>query len=389
MRKVKIGLITAPGFSSQFTKNIIEILKIKLKESVSNNVNWEIYMEKNSVIGSAEHVNQCVDLSNNIKKENQWNYATCITDLPSISNHKVVISDFSSQNKTGLISLPSLGVFNLKNKLCESLNYMIYAFYFSQEITDNKNIKYYNSHLKQKVSKVVPSEKTSANNRYIYKYTLIGFIYLIMGMVMANRPWKAVFAFKKILSLGFATGTYISIFSTPWQLSIEFSFMRFILLMIISIGGIILWLIYAHNLWEKASSKSQKQYRYLYNTTTFITLLNINVINYIFLFLLLSLSSYFFVPDSLFDSMAKPNTHNDIQNFLRLSWFTTSVGLIAGAFGSTIENKEVVQEMTYSSRQSQRTQEVNKQYKQEEEFSKKSTREEKHEGEEQSHKEGS
>ncbi|MGS5042064.1 hypothetical protein ACVDHH_14085 [Staphylococcus saprophyticus] len=46
MRNVKIGLITAPGFSSQFTKKIIENFKIKLKESVSNYVNWEIYMER-------------------------------------------------------------------------------------------------------------------------------------------------------------------------------------------------------------------------------------------------------------------------------------------------------------------------------------------------------
>ena len=40
----------------------------------------------------------------------------------------------------------------------------------------------------------------------------------VLGMTYANQPWKAIGAFKKIISLGFATGTYVSIFSTPWQI---------------------------------------------------------------------------------------------------------------------------------------------------------------------------
>lgn len=387
MTTIKIGLIAAPGFATDITKNIEKAFKKMLRENISTNIDWELKIQINSVTGSAEHVHKCVDFANKIKEKNDWDYAICITDLPSMSNAKTVVSDLSSENKTGLISLPALGWIKLQKKLCHSLLFMVKSFYYSTQFTNNIYIKDYKKAMPEKIKKVEPNEKGSTDNRFIYQSIIVGFMKLICGMTFANRPWKAIFSFKKILALSFATGTYISIFSTPWQLSSEFSILRFVFLTIISLGGIMFWLIYAHHLWEHPSSKSQRKYRYIYNATTFFTLLSINILNYLFLFILLSLSAYFFVPNSLFETMTTSNTNNNFQNFIRLSWFTTSVGLLAGAFGSTMEKEEVVQEMAYSSRQKKRAVEVNKQYEKEKEFKKRSNREEAHEGKAQSHKE--
>ena len=71
----------------------------------------------------------------------------------------------------------------------------------------------------------------------------------------------------KIISVSFATGTYISIFSTPWDISLDYDYWRFILLMFMSIFGMVGWLIYSYNLWERKNPKTQKLYRYIYNFT--------------------------------------------------------------------------------------------------------------------------
>src|SRR5699024_12491021 len=100
---------------------------------------------------------------------------------------------------------------------------------------------------------------------------------IVLSLVLAfivytNKPCKTLCSFKTILTLAFATVTYISIFSIPWQLSVAYTPARFILLMSLSMTGMVVWMIFAHHVWEKSTSKTQVQYRRLYNMTTVLTL---------------------------------------------------------------------------------------------------------------------
>ena len=53
-------------------------------------------------------------------REHQWDYVVCLTDLPSISDNKVVVSDFNSDKHVAMLSLPSLGFIDLKRKLVKT-----------------------------------------------------------------------------------------------------------------------------------------------------------------------------------------------------------------------------------------------------------------------------
>lgn len=96
-----------------------------------------------------------------------------------------------------------------------------------------------------------------------------------------------------------------------------------------------------------------------------------------------------FVPDNLFQLWGKADGDNSFLNYLRLTWFITSVGLLAGALGSVLEGDEKMKELTYSSRQFARSQKIDEQLEKEEASSNYKEREEQHEGQVQSHKEGS
>ena len=109
--------------------------------------------------------------------------------------------------------------------------------------------------------------------------------------------------------------------------------------MIISILGMAGWLLYAHQLFEEKTAKSQRVYRYVYNATTLLTLVIITLMNYVVLYLLLSISISLFVPVSLFNSWTSANPDFTFINYLKLLWFVSSLGLLAGAMGSTVENE--------------------------------------------------
>ena len=136
-----------------------------------------------------------------------------------------------------------------------------------------------------------------------------------------------IFNFKKIISVAFATGTYVSIFSMPWELSVIYSPLRLIILMVIAILGMAGWLFYAHQLIEKKTAKSQRVYRYIYNSTTLVTLSLITLINYVILYLLLIISITLFVPVELFNSWTSAQAQFTFSNYMRLIWFVSSLGL--------------------------------------------------------------
>ena len=73
--------------------------------------------------------------------------------------------------------------------------------------------------------------------------------------------------------------------------------------------------------------------------------------NYVVLYLLLSISISLFVPVSLFNSWTSANPDFTFINYLKLLWFVSSLGLLAGAMGSTVENEEKIRRITYSYRQ--------------------------------------
>ena len=344
---------TFTRYSASTCKNIITNVKQLLSKRTKHN-RWNFEIKVDLMIGSAEDVHESVEKAAQIKEAHQWDYVVCLTDLPSISDNKVVVSDFNSDKHVAMLSLPSLGFIDLKRKLVKTMTSLIEQLYYNQP--KNKNAP----HPFVRVKAVEPDEDSTSKQRYINILFIISWIQLIGGLTRANQPWKNIFNFKKIISVAFATGTYVSIFSMPWELSVIYSPLRLIILMVIAILGMAGWLFYAHQLIEKKTAKSQRVYRYIYNSTTLVTLSLITLINYVILYLLLIISITLFVPVELFNSWTSAQAQFTFSNYMRLIWFVSSLGLLAGAMGSTVENEEKIRRITYSYRQYHRYKKLSK-----------------------------
>ncbi|MDW8544574.1 hypothetical protein [Staphylococcus pseudoxylosus] len=353
MNQIVVGLVPSPGLPEKITYKIIDGLATHIKKGTNWEINLKFEIKTDPITDTSEQINKAMNIANHIKEKNDWDYIICLTDLPRFSNKKTIISDMNIYQKTALIFLPSLGAFNIKVKthhiIIDVLNYLI-SNTVQHKIKQLKTTRI-QSNLFSKIKKVNPEEKTNVTQRFIMNSRIIGGFHNIIGMTYLNRPWKARTSFSKLLSLSFATGTYISIFPTPWQLSANFSLLRFIILALISILGMVVWLIYAHSLWEPKSSRNRRKYRFIYNVTTFTTLIIITIANYLILYAMLTLMIVFFIPEKLFTMWGQVNPEHTVINYMRLSWFITSLGIIVGAFGSTIEKENEIRKITYSYRQ--------------------------------------
>ncbi|UJL46384.1 hypothetical protein KFZ58_18920 [Virgibacillus sp. NKC19-16] len=367
---ITVGLISTPGFPADICTDLMKELPELLEKTIDSQVTWESEVTVDLLVGVAEDVNQVLEKANNIKQENGWDYAISLTDLPFFFGKKLVVANASLKEGVAQISVPSFGLFPTRKSIRQSLLKLMENLY-ADSLSELENPKQTRAGMrKHKKAEKNPfsislikreegySNQSGADLRYVTSSRVIGYIRVLLGMTRANRPWKAFFSFYKVLALAFATGTYISIFSTPWHLSIIYSNYRMIFLMLLAIFGMVTWIIFSQNLWEKPSEHGKKRWRQLYNATTFLTLFSLVCINYIVLFGMFSISISLFVPPDLFQLSMGMDSDPGANYYFSLVWLITSLGTLAGAIGSGLEREEKIRDITYSFRQQQRSYEI-------------------------------
>lgn len=359
-KTLTLGLIPSPDMPEELVNKMTETLAKDLKKHIDANVTWQIEVEVDPLTGTAEKVNTIVEKAYKIKEEHNWDYTISLTDLPIFANHKAVTADVSFEKKAGLVSLPSFGAFPLKKRIRKALTFVMDLMYDNKETAkvEKEPTPLTSRFLLSKINRIETMEDQTSDARFIVQSSIIGWLRILSGMTFANRPWKALGSFKSILALSFATGTYISIFSTPWELSVTYSPLRLFILMLISIISMVFWFIVAHKLWEKPSMQGKSQYRKLYNFTTITTLTIVAIIIYLTLFAIIMISLSIFVSPDIFEEWSGKNTDDTVLPFFTLAWFVTSLGFLAGAIGSTAEKEENVRNITYCYRQLNRKKEL-------------------------------
>lgn len=382
MEEVSVGVVTAPGMPKKLLEDIMESLRDEAGASTDDEITWQIEYETDVLASSAEFVSEIFGKMESIKEKNDWDMAIAISDLPSVSNKKIVLAEIDHEESTSLISFPALGFYRNGKKLRTLLLHHMDVMYYKKETDRGERVQpsFFN-----RISRVT-SEEDSDRQRYILKSTTAGWLRIISGMTFLNEPWTDLWNFKTITALAFATGTYISIYRTPWELSLDYSMWRLILLMVIAVFGMVGWLIYTHNLWEKRTTKNQPTYRRLYNFTTLLTLLWMTLVIYVAVSVLLIVSILVFVPMGLFETWTEVDRDVKWPDYLNLIWFNASLGILAGAFGSTVEDEEKVRSVTYSYRQMYRHRQLEQEAQEEEEVSE-AEKDEEYVGEEQTHDE--
>lgn len=354
MTSITVGLVPSLGMPRTLIDKIINELPKLSNEYVNSDCNFKFEVEVNILASSSEYINEAIHKMVKLKEKNDWDYVIGITDLPSLSNKRVAVSEFDSNKSVSLLSLPALGILRIKRKLKLMVTHHLEYLYKFNEDSNSYDSSELTSRTVRNVSRETPDENSESTNRYIIKSYIIGWLKLVSGMTFINKPWEVITNFKTMLSLAFGTGTYIAVFSTPWELSIDYKPWRLIILMIFSIIGMVFWLMYAHNLREAPSTRNAPHYRWLYNMSTFMTLLFTTVANYGILYMLLTISITMFVPPEIFNDWTQADEDFTIMNYINLIWFTTSLGMLAGALGSTAESEEKIRNVTYSYRQGYR-----------------------------------
>lgn len=172
-----------------------------------------------------------------------------------------------------------------------------------------------------------------------------GGLRLVVGMVRANQPARALAGLSKLTVGAFGTAAFALATDTIWQMADALDGLRLTVIMILGIGALVAWLIVVHDLWESPSQHTPPELARLFNIGTVLTLVLAAATSYLVLLVGVAAAAALLIDTSVFgQTLGRPV---GVVDYLTMAWLISSLATVGGAIGSGLEDEEAVRAVAY------------------------------------------
>jgi hypothetical protein len=164
----------------------------------------------------------------------------------------------------------------------------------------------------------------------------------IAQMVAANKPWRLVPDLSKVIVATLATAGFFIINSNAWSIADQLEAPRLALVAVMALGGLGVWLVVAHSLWERPSRSDDPALTKRTNAATGLTLMLGLSFGYLVLYGVVLAAMAIVVPGEYMKSNLGHAA--GFGDYAAAAWLAASLATVAGAIGSGLESDDEVRE---------------------------------------------
>ena len=252
---------------------------------------------------------------------------------PGRSRDSVVLAELDRERGAAVISLPALGP-SPRRRLGKLIETVV------SSLDDSSTEPF-------ELSRGLRVER-DGETEYVVSEGVYPRVLLTAGMVRGNRPWRLIPTLTGMTAAAAAAASFGVFFSTIWSMANALSPWRLAAISILSMVLAALWLIVNNRLWERTTDTYRPRAR-LYNMATACTVVFSAVVLYVGLFLAVLVAAMTVIDETFLSSQL--GFEAGLHNYLKLAWLATSMGIFAGALGSSADSHVDVLRATYGYRE--------------------------------------
>lgn len=338
-----VGLVADPGIAQSFADRICHQLEERLNKLGEYAYSWKVIVDPLTLPQGESGRAKFDSIAPKLRAKNGWDYIIYLTDGPHYEQNRPVRSVISPQQTAAALSIPALGIATpctvskalvevvqeLATGTAPTPNSLERAFSFRGRMNDA-----------DEHSKINSIEGLS------------GRLWLALGMIRSNRPWRLVPQLSSAMAGAAATGAFGVFYTSIWQMADYLSNQRLALITVSSIAMLSFWLIFHNRLWERPEGHRRKERKLVYNVATVLTVALAATIMYLILFLALFTASLVVIDQEFLASQVEHEV--SLVEYLNLAWLAASLGTMGGAIGSSFDDAKLVQQATFSQREYER-----------------------------------
>ncbi|GAA1784292.1 hypothetical protein GCM10009712_34330 [Pseudarthrobacter sulfonivorans] len=288
---------------------------------------WTIEIVSEPFTMDSEDVETALVRLRDHARQHDWEIVIGLTELPfrDGDDRRYLLTETDPQQRTAVLSLPALGGFGMRARARHAVRTLIGGMATDTQAGHSEPMPRFTSRWR-----------------------------LLVGMVLANRPWLLVPGLKSALVAALTTGAVATINSTVWLLAGSLQPWRLIVATIVSIALIVAWLVIDGELWDRPDNDSAdaRERSRLYNTSTLITLTIGIIICYLALYVVNLAWAMFVLDPAIMGGYLQQTL--DYGDLFVLTWFVASAATVGGALGTGLESEEAIRAAAYSKREEER-----------------------------------
>ena len=340
-----IGLLAAPGPASELTESLVGEIADRLAGQLPG-VRWRVEFVSDRLVQPPTDLSELVAAGRRMLLERGWHLAVCVTDLPLQTALRPVIAHVSATHGVAVLSMPALGPVSVRKRTAETIVRLVgHILGDPAQAAGAERLPLTEAVIRRMRELGARTERGEHGVGFVAR-VVTGNIWLLLGMLRANRPWRLALRLMRVLVVAFAAGVFALVTSDIWRLAHYLGPLRLVVIGLGSVSAITVTIMVTTGLWERSPHPAAREQVALFNIVTAATVgLGVAAL-YLALFIAMLAAALLLVPGNLLGLVLGHPAGAADQ--LRLAWLATSIATLGGALGAALESGESVREAAYT-----------------------------------------
>ncbi|HXD28518.1 MAG TPA: hypothetical protein VN621_07130 [Arthrobacter sp.] len=346
MKPLTLGVAADPGLPLSLAHRLHDGLADDLREKVDEAVDWTVEVDELSLPLDDDGMVELSQNSEVVRREKGWDYILYVTDLPKYVRGEPLLSTVNTGYGSAMVVLPSLGLVRprrLRRALVELARTLHTAHEQGSVDVEADSLTRRNFSIDDGL------DDADSHHSFETVKGVVGRLAMQAGMVRSNQPFRLVPKLSSAMAAAAATGAFGIFYTNIWSMADYLSTPRLLAIALLAVLVMTAWLIASHGLFERPQGAKRRERRVTYNMATLLTVLLAVGTMFVFLFVLILVGGLVVIN---IDYLADQLGHEaGLPEYLNLAWLSASMGVIAGAVGSSLSDADAVRKATFSNRE--------------------------------------
>lgn len=336
--ELTLGVVVPPSLDSPTVQELSESLT-QLLDNAYDGVRWRVSVLLEVLDGSTP--SDLLETARDRLLDEDWDLAVVVSDLALRSGRKPVLTQISPVHRVGLVALPVLRAVGRRESVSAAVVRLVGPL-VGWDDDDGAEDRVRRA---RELAEDLP-DHAGENAVQFTGRVVAGNARVLLGLILANRPWRLALTLSRALTAAAAAGVVTLATSDLWLLATAYGPVRLILLTLLAIGAVTLTLMIGADLWERPRRRVEREQVALFNLATTATVV-IGVLTFFTaLFALSFLAAVLLVDAGVFAGVVGQSV--GLAEYAQLSLLTAALATVGGALGAGLENDEVVRTAAFT-----------------------------------------
>jgi hypothetical protein len=341
-----VGLLASPGPASELTESLVPEIADRLSVQLPG-ARWIVEFVSDRLVEPPTDLSELISAGRRMLLDRDWHLVVCITDLPLQTARRPVIAHVSATHGVAVLSMPALGPVAVRKRAAETIvrlvGHMLGDIALAADTEPRRPLA---DVVTRRMLELGQHIEHGEHGVGLAARVITGNIWLLLGMLRANRPWRLALQLIRALAAAFAAGVFALVTSDIWRLADHLGPLRLTIIALGSIAGTSVTIMIATGLWERSPHPAAREQVILFNIVTAATVGIGVAVLYVALFIAMLAAALLLVPPDLLSMVLRHPAGAADQ--IRLAWLATSIATLGGALGAALESHESVREAAYT-----------------------------------------